>query len=89
MGDEMKKKKFRKGQRVDVQREPSASWESAEYHSAASFPGHHVVVLPLGRERRVDVMTGDETGTNNPRSYLTRHLCVPSRRIRAAHRHTG
>lgn len=81
----MAKKKFKPGDAVEVQRAVSyAPWEPAEYiEQPADWRGWHSVKLPAGKERRIDTMSGMECGADNPRGCLTRHLNVPSRRIRA------
>jgi hypothetical protein len=79
------RKTFKPGDAVLVQREASfvPAWEPATYIERADMRGWHHVDLPQGRERRIDSQTGYECGPDNPRGFLTRHLFVPSRRIKA------
>jgi hypothetical protein len=78
-------KKFKEGDAVEVQRAVSyAPWEPATYvRKLSDWRGWHKVKLPKGKERRVDLMTGEECADDNPRGRLIRNLSVPSRRIRA------
>lgn len=89
-----KRKTFKRGDHVEVQREPghTVKWEPAIYREDAGvgpeivrMPGHHVVDLDASAPPRyIDSMSGMEVADpdSNPRAYATRMLIVPSRRIR-------
>lgn len=89
-----KRKTFKRGDLVEVQREPgfTVTWEPAIYRKDAGegpdtlrISGHHVVDLsPSSTPRYIDPMTGMEVDPEaNPRAFATRRITVPSRRIRA------
>ena len=82
-----KRKTFEQGQLVEVQREPMGRWESAVYEKpyGIDFKGHHSVRLSdASPPRWIDSSSGNECAATHPRAYRTHHLCVPSRRLRAA-----
>lgn len=74
-------------QAVEVQRTPGAVWEPATYvRPAFNWPGWHQVLLPVGKERYIDVLSGEEINRDEDtkgRGESTRILYVPSRRLRA------
>lgn len=86
-----KRKEFDRDQRVEVQREPGATWERATYSHRVgdNMPGWHCVEMPAGRGRWVDPMTGVSTFgevTDEQRAhgyYYTSRMLVPTQRVRA------
>lgn len=79
-------KKFTVGQRVEIQRRVSYSpWEGATYLDNTPFSRgwHRVRLNKNSPPRRINTMSGEETGLDDPQGVLTDILFVPSRRIRA------
>lgn len=86
----MRRKCFTAGEAVEIARDTShyirpSSWESATYvKSIPDMRGWHMVGLAKGKERRINAMSGMETSADDPQSYVSDRLLVPSRRIRSA-----
>jgi hypothetical protein len=83
----MARKTFKRGQPVEIQREPgySVKWENATYLGAheIDLPAHHLVRLhPDEPARYIDSMTGAEVERDHPRAFKSTSISVPSRRIR-------
>jgi ferredoxin-NADP reductase len=77
----MSRKKFEKGQHVEVQVKVDGAWEPATYQNAYSdWRGWHSVRLT--RQRRMSSQTGNETSVDDPQGFLTDHVSVPTQRLR-------
>jgi hypothetical protein len=78
----MSRKKFEKGQHVEVQVTVGGAWEPATYQNAYSdWRGWHRAKLT--RLRRINSQTGRETSVDDPQGFLTDHVSVPTQRLRA------
>lgn len=89
-----RRKTFERGQVVEIQREPGATWERATYRGRSNFPGSTWHQTEVGYDRWIDSMSGREytpeavaampsTDPDRQRLFRTRVLSVPARRIRA------
>ena len=76
----MARKRFEKGEVVEVQRRVGGPWTTATYDKPmVDWRAHHRVNVD---PHHVDAMTGNDTTAENPRGYVSTLDIVPSRRIR-------